>query len=391
MNLILVKEFPPRAGGIAQVSLGLTKALNDLGEKSYLVTWYWKLRDDQEFDRKQEFSIFRLRKWNSLHLSLIEMLFFSIYLVKKFKITKIFTTNWNHTGLIACLLKKIFNIPYFVIVHAGEIRLENLGWRDKRYMYFTLKNADKIFAVSRYSRQLLINLGFPENKCVFMPNAVDSDIFNPCIDTTKLKTRFAVGGKKIILSVGRLEKVKGLDMIIKALPEVIKKVPELYYLIIGEGREEDYLKNLVRDLQLGNYVKFLGFIPYYLLPQYYNLCDVFILASRQIRCKNESSNEAFGIVYIEASACAKPVIAGNSGGVKDAVIDRVTGILINPEDIKEITVALVNLLTDGELAQKLGKNGRRRIEQELNWTNIAKQINQIANKEIANKKGDPLD
>ena len=111
------------------------------------------------------------------------------------------------------------------------------------------------------------------------------------------------------------------------------------------------------------------------LSKYYRACDVFIMPSREIPERGDA--EGFGIVYLEANACGKPVIGGRSGGVPSAILDGVTGLLVNPLSTEEISGSLRKLLLNNELAKKLGANGRMRVEEELNWDIIANKIQQV--------------
>jgi phosphatidylinositol alpha-1,6-mannosyltransferase len=162
--------------------------------------------------------------------------------------------------------------------------------------------------------------------------------------------------------------------VIRVLPTVLKNIPDLKYIIAG-SYEKKYcqrLQQLVEDLNLGDIVTFTGYVQPHEIPLYYNLCDVYIMPSREL--ENKGDTEGFGITYLEANACEKPVIGGKSGGVVDAIVDGKTGFLVNPEDEDEIADKLILLLSDPGLAQKLGKNGRDRIEKGYTWNIITKDI-----------------
>lgn len=149
-------------------------------------------------------------------------------------------------------------------------------------------------------------------------------------------------------------------------------------MIIGKGEEEERLLKLTKDLGLEKYVKFIGYIEPKDRSLYYNICDVFVMPSKTA----DIDYESFGIVYAETNTCGKPVIGGKSGGIEDAVIDGVTGILVDPENIEEIKGAIIRLLTDQEYAKKLGENGRTRVEEELNWASVGKKIERILKETI---------
>lgn len=154
------------------------------------------------------------------------------------------------------------------------------------------------------------------------------------------------------------------------------------YLIIGKGEEEERLIELTKDLGLEEYVKFVGYVETEDMPLYYNNCDVFVMPSKTI----DIDYEGFGIVYLEANACGKPVIGGKSGGVGDAVIDGVTGLLVDPDNIEEISQAIIRLLIDQAYARKLGESGRRRIEEELNWKTVGEKVESILQETIKDRK-----
>ena len=167
-------------------------------------------------------------------------------------------------------------------------------------------------------------------------------------------------------------KRKGHRNIVQALPKVLEKVPEAVYLIVGEGTEEDELRQLARHCGVEHQVIFAGSVSPEELPLYYNTGDVFIMTSREI--EEEGDFEGFGIVFLEANACGKPVIGGNSGGVKDAIVEGETGLLIDPLNPAKIAAALIRLLTEKSLAGRLGKKGRERVEKELSWRTISQRI-----------------
>jgi len=148
-------------------------------------------------------------------------------------------------------------------------------------------------------------------------------------------------------------------------------------LIIGDGALRKELEDLVKKLKLSEHVIFVGYIAHEDedLLKYYTACDVFIMPSREIKEKGDV--EGFGIVYLEANACGKPVIGGKSGGVVDAIEDGVTGLLVDPQNINDISKALIKLLINKEYSSELGVTGRKRVEKEFNWKNIAAKTRNV--------------
>jgi len=172
--------------------------------------------------------------------------------------------------------------------------------------------------------------------------------------------------KNVVLTIARLVERKGIDVVIKAMPMVLEAIPNVVYLVIGLGPYKGKLERLARDLGLEGRVIFVGHVSDEELPLYYCACDVFVLVSRTLTDKGEM--EGFGIVYLEAGACGKPVVAGRGGGVEEAVEDGVTGLLVDPLDVGEIAEAIVRILKDKELAKRLGENGRKKAMKQPDWS-----------------------
>ena len=179
----------------------------------------------------------------------------------------------------------------------------------------------------------------------------------------------------MILSVGNLVARKGHDMVIRALPGLLESIPEVVYLIVGDGPHRQELENLACATGVREHVIFAGQISDERLPETYALCDAFVMPSRE---RLELCDvEGFGMVFLEASACGKPVVAGRSGGIGDAVVDGMTGLLVNSLDTNDIGGALRKLLGHRDLAIQLGRQGRTRLLSVCAWTRIADRVQGI--------------
>lgn len=193
---------------------------------------------------------------------------------------------------------------------------------------------------------------------------IDTEHFSP-VDSTQLKASLGLSGKRIIVSVGRLVHRKGQDKLIESMPTIIQEIPNVHLLLVGEGPYRDYLMKLVRQHQLEDYVTFIGRIQFSQLPSYICLGEIFAMPSRSRFAGLEV--EGLGIVYLEASACGLPVIAGASGGAPDAVIDGVTGVVVDGLDCAAIAVAAIQMLENPIQSQKMGLEGRRWVEEKWRW------------------------
>jgi phosphatidylinositol alpha-1,6-mannosyltransferase len=286
----------------------------------------------------------------------------------------------SHFGL---WLYRWFRIPFIVFAHGNEI-LETIQKKSKRQQ-LALRLANRVLASSRYTAGIAQQAGAdPERIRVRWPGC-DSDFFRPMVakDDLRQKLLGARHSDRVILTVGNLVSRKGQDMVIRALPALCRRVPDLVYMIVGDGPCRGELERLAMDLGVRDRVTFVGRVPDEDLPDLYALCDVFVMASRERLEENDV--EGFGMVLLEASACGKPVVGGRSGGVPDALADGVSGLLVDPLNPEEITEALASLLTDHDLATHLGEQGRLRVVHEFQWGRVSDDL--LSTLDIVQREG----
>jgi phosphatidylinositol alpha-1,6-mannosyltransferase len=179
----------------------------------------------------------------------------------------------------------------------------------------------------------------------------------------------------IILSVGNLVSRKGHDMVIRALPRLLDIMGDVTYLIVGDGPHRAELEALALALGVRERVAFAGRVPDEDLPDIYALCDAFVLPSREQL--DSCDVEGFGMVFLEANASGKPVVAGRSGGIGDAVLDGETGLLVDPLDPDCIASSIGKLLANPQLASRMGEQGRERAVREFSWPAVAARLRGI--------------
>ncbi len=373
-SLLVTPDFPNASGGISIILYNIAK---NLPPESIVVLAPRHFKD-KDFDENSNFKIYRGnfyfegKSFISQILNSIFLLFLTLKITLKEKIDIIQCGVPLPISFVAFIVKIILGKPYVVYTYAMDVIRPQRSWLRVKILRIGLKNADTVFTISEYTKGKLLELGIPLRKIVKIPIGVDYGTFNPNINSKKIEEKYNLKNKKVILTVGRLVRRKGQDKVIKVMPHVLEKVSNVVYIIIGEGEDKSRLKNLVEELKLGDRVIFTGYIPNKELPCYYNACDVFIMPSREI--PEEGDAEGFGIVYLEANACGKPVIGGKSGGIPDAIMDGKTGLLVDPHSEEEIAQALIKLLSDEDYAQKLGQNGLDRVRKELTWEKTAKQV-----------------
>lgn len=285
------------------------------------------------------------------------------------KIDAVHTGRVLPEGLVGWLVARLVRVPVVIYAHGEEITT----WRQSgkfRVMRFVYRRADVVVANSEFTRDELLKLGVAENRIHLISPGVDVERFRPGLPCDDLKEAVGLApNEKLILSVGRLSRRKGFDMVIRSLPELISQGIAARYALIGTGEDQDYLTSLSRELGVKDLVHLLGHVSPEDLPRWYNACDVFAMPNREIN----GDTEGFGMVFIEAAACEKPSLAGIAGGTGSAVIEGVTGLRIDGNSIHEVVSSLSELLVHPNLAQTLGAQGHERVLREHSWQRVAEK------------------
>lgn len=266
-------------------------------------------------------------------------------------------------GFAGYACRRLLGIRYYLYAYGADL-LEfrnRFPWGPilKRF----LQRASRIVAISNFTRSALLECGVREERIELVYPAIDLDRFAGEVEAEQVRREWGWEGKAVILSVARLVERKGQDTIILALARVAERVPQVHYAIGGSGPYRERLEALAVEEGVEERVEFLGFVDEEALAELYAGADLFSMVSREILEVGEV--EGFGIVYLEANAAGRPVLAGRSGGVEDAVVDGETGLLVDPEDVDEVVEALVRLLRDEELRSRLGTQGRERVHRDF--------------------------
>ena len=239
------------------------------------------------------------------------------------------------------------------------------------------KNVDHLTYLGEFTRQAISKALSRKSatEMVKIAPGIDTAHFIPQPDAMQKRKELGLQDKKIIISVGRLVHRKGQDNLIQAMPAVLKKIPSAHLLLVGEGPYRKHLEKLVTKSSLEQNVTFAGRIMYDRLPSYLSAADLFAMPSRSRFFGLEV--EGLGIVYLEASACGIPVVAGNSGGAPDAVLEGVTGLCVDGTNIEQITAAIVEICSDAERASHMGAAGRNWIVEQWRWDFWSEKFNAL--------------
>jgi len=262
--------------------------------------------------------------------------------------------------------------PYGVFLHGMDF---SFATRKKRKKYLTrliLKKSKIIVAANSFVAEEVKNI-FPklDEKIIVVNPGISEININPSPqDKEIIENKYELQGKTVLFTLARLVKRKGIDMTLKALAKMSEEEKkDMLYFIAGSGKDELYLRSLV-SREDKKRVFFLGQISEDEKWSWFHKCDIFIMPSRNIA----GDYEGFGIVYLEANLCLKPVIAGNAGGVGDAVLNEKNGLIVDPEDEESIKDAILKLKNNPNLRNEMGQFGKNRAINEFSWQNQAKDL-----------------
>ena len=273
-----------------------------------------------------------------------------------------------------------FRLPYVIYSHGNEI-LGSLAAEapaeQRALAQRVLRGARRVVAVSRFTAGLVERAGVEAVRVAVVNPGCDVDRFAPRHVGDDLRRRLLADrcGSRVVVTTGNLVPRKGHDMVIRALASLPAAFADVTYVIVGDGPHRGELQALATGLGMRDRVVFAGRVPDSDLPAYYALADVFVMASRERPDAHDV--EGFGLVYLEASACGKPVIGGRSGGISEAIVDGVTGLLVDPSDPEDIAATLRTILTDQELARRLGSQGRARVVRDFSWSAAADRMDRV--------------
>jgi len=367
--LFITTIYPPSIGGIELCLYNIIKRLPE--GKAVVLTK--KAKGSSTFDQREDHPIYRRR----LELPYLKprWLFSPILalpIALKEKVKSVQAAHGFASYFAAFWLWKLLGLPYFVWAYGLDILSMRKSCLVSWWVRRIYKGAEGGVANSNFTKGLMIKMGLEASKIRVVYPGVQSDDFKPGLPERGVFQKYNIPeGKNILLSVSRLVSRKGFDLVIRALPDILKKFPNTLYLIGGRGPDSGRLRALAaKNLRVKKAVRFLGFVPDYDLASLYNLASIFLMPSRFI--KKHGDVEGFGMVFLEAGACGRPVIGGRSGGIPEAIVDGETGFLVDPRDSRDLADKVIMLLGDSNLRKRIGQAGRERAVRQFNWGKIVK-------------------
>jgi phosphatidylinositol alpha-1,6-mannosyltransferase len=382
-DLLLTVDFPPLGGGIARWMAELALRYPPGG----LIVSTGQLDGSAESDRRFPNPVDRLGLPTRRLKTLRGLVLWSrrvASLLAQHHAAFLWCGNLRPAAYPAKWVHERSGVPYGVMIHGGDLLALQLNYRESRVKRLTartlLGSAEVLVANSRWTHDractVLRELGLSERtgRVRVMPLGTDPAGFRPGNDPAPLRARYDLPAGRWLVTVARLVPHKGIDTTIRALALLAPRFPDLHYAVVGQGSYQPALRALAEEAGVADRVRFLAGVPDEELPLAYALADVYVGVSRQ----TARDVEGFGIALLEASASGKPVVAGRSGGMPDAVRDGETGLLVDPEDPASLARAIGALLDDPVRAAAMGAAGRRGVETFYNWDRVVEEIRAIS-------------
>ena len=376
-HLFVTQDFGPDRGGMARRHVELCRRFGDAANSMAVSTV--RLDGAADFDAAEKYHIYRqpfhFREANRF----ANQVRWARWLMKSGKgSADVFHLgNIRPVGYAVWWAHSRLRVPYMLYVNGGDLLREQRktarGGMKRRTARRIIGEATGIVATSSWvadlTRDVLdqIEVKTPPPVAA-LDLGTDPAVFSPSRDKGLLRVKWKVGESPLLLTVARLVPHKGQDNVIRSLALLSEELPELRYVLVGEGHDETRLRALAAELGVSERVIFAGALSDDELPEAYATSNIYVGASR---LDNTVNVEGFGISFLEASASGLPVVAGDSGGVRSAVRDGLTGIVVPPEDVRKISSAIRDLLRDPARAESFGSAGRLAVETHFNWDRVA--------------------
>jgi phosphatidylinositol alpha-1,6-mannosyltransferase len=372
--LIPAYDFKPLLGGVANYGHELAVQFSRRARVHVLGR---KLPGMEEFDKTLPYTITRIRTPQSGLLSFPLFARTLRRLIQHQPPDAIFCPMWFPDAAACRWALGNSPIPYFVAAHGTEVFDNFIGVKNslktllvRRLEPKVFQQAEKIFPVSEYTRKAVLRAApGNEDKAITVNNGVNAEMFRRAAPSSSLQAKYQPHGERILLTVTRLHPYKGVDRMLESLPEILRSVPGVRYLVVGVGPDLPRLQEMTARLGLEARVSFLGRLTLPEILELYSLADLFVLLSRE----ELPDVEGFGLVFLEAAACGLPSVGGRSGGIPEAVDEGKSGWLVDPSNPREIAATIIDVLQSPEKLERASEVCLSKARQ-ASWEQAANRI-----------------
>lgn len=366
----MTNDFPPRPGGIQSYLHAFASRLPADDLVVYAPSWDSPSGSHPEFDAAKPFQV--VRHPGTLMLPTPDVLRRAAEIVRAEGIDTVWFGAAAPLALLSPWLRKAGVERVLASTHGHEVGWSMLpGARQSLRAIGT--DVDVVTYVSKYTRSRFSAAFGRLAALEHLPSGVDTEMYEPDpAARAEMRARYGLGDRPVVLCVSRLVPRKGQDVLIRALPAIRSRIPDAALLIVGGGPYRRRLEALATSVGVADHVVFTGTVPWSELPAHYNAGDVFAMP-----CRTRGRGldvEGLGIVFLEASATGLPVVAGDSGGAPETVLDRETGMVVDGEDVDEVADTIAHVLSDPDDAAKMGARGREWVSEQWSWDDLATRL-----------------
>ena len=376
--VVLSELFPPIVGGSAELLVNVYGRLRQVPVT--VLTGGSSTRPTEEL--LSGLRVIRSLPW-APHWGVMNPAGLSLHLRRAFRLRRLSPRGAVvHCGRVlpegfdAYLSQWLGGAPYVCWAHGEEIVYAEHSREMRALMQQAYGHAAGVIANSQSTKTKLIEFGVAPARIVIAYPGVDTDRFRPDVPgAAALRARLTRPGEILMLTIGRLQKRKGHDLVLRALASLDADAPRVRYVVVGAGLEEAHLRRMTAELGVTAQVEFVGEAPAADLPAYYAAADVFVHPNRV----EQGDFEGFGIVFLEAAAAGLPVVAGATGGAPEAVADGITGVLVSGTDVAELRAVLLALMASPARRSAMGAAGRARAIDRFSWDRAASIVETLHN------------
>ncbi|MBW5485512.1 glycosyltransferase family 4 protein [Streptomyces bambusae] len=376
-TLIVTNDFPPRPGGIQAFLHNMALRLDPERIVVYASTWKNTAEGREAtaaFDAEQPFQVVRDR--TTMLLPTPRVTRQAVELLRTHGCESVWFGAAAPLGLMAPALRRAGARRLVATTHGHEA-----GWAQlpaaRQLLRRIGEGTDTMTYLGEYTRSRIASALTPAAaaRMVQLPPGVDEKTFHPGSGGDEVRARLGLADRPVVVCVSRLVPRKGQDTLILAMPRILAAVPDAVLLIVGGGPYEAQLRKLAAETGVAQSVRFTGAVPWSELPAHYGAGDVFAMPCRTRR--GGLDVEGLGIVYLEASATGLPVVAGDSGGAPDAVLDGETGWVVRGGSAEDTADRVTTLLQDPALRDRMGARGRTWVEDRWRWDLLADRLREL--------------
>lgn len=400
--LMVATEFPPGPGGIGSHAWSVARRLSRQGWRVTVaapqdyasdeeildfkarLAAYGGVRDgdgtdgdgtDDEIRGRGSIELIRLHHWPG---AVIQGAVWALRLgwVILRRRPRLILASGQRAVWLAAALHRIFRLPLAVVGHGTELAGKS-GW-EARLNRASFSRADLSIWVSRYTREVAMAAGIRARRSEVVPNGADSERFRRLSESELADFRarhpVASADRTLLLTVGHVDRRKGQDLVIRALPKLAQTLPNVHYLMLGLPTRGEELETLARELGVEQRVHLLGRRSADELLGFLNACDLFVMASRHTA---SGDFEGFGIAVVEAALCGKLAVVSDDSGLVEAIEPGETGLSVPPEDVDALAARMLELLEDPQRRQAMGQRAYDRARAEQTWDRRGQQYHRL--------------